>query len=239
MHRLTRVITLGQAESLAHAVGFARQMGSPLNRFLTVLWERASVVGRIQEAQARFLERMRKWLKYRGIDTAWVWVIENGREMGLHSHILVHVPAAHFNAWKNMLPAWVDGDVDAKTIHVTTIQYSKRQDAALNRVKGTLKYLLKGTTSQSAALLGIRKESQGIISGKRTGTSQNLGPAARLDFARIKQDCIVATSDTGNNKSAAPDRPSAIALEVGDSEDPLDIPECLRRDRRGGRRWRS
>lgn len=231
MPRLSRHITLTQAENLAHAVGFARQIGFPLNRHLTVLWEHAGVVGRVQDVQARFLELMRKWLQYRTVEAAWVWVVEDGACMGLHSHILVHVPNPYLTAWKRMLPNWLDGDVDDKTIDVVSIQYPNRSEATLNRVKGKVKYLLKGVSSQSGALIGVRPENQGVVPGKRTGTSQNIGRAARSAFAEKKMAERVAPPRIciGSSRPAAVPPTTPRSLHEPVSGDDLEIPDFLRR----------
>lgn len=231
MARLSRHITQAQARNLFEAIEFAYGLGLPLNRLTTILWQEADVVGRIQDAQARLLERMRKWMQYRGAQPAFVWVVENGREMGLHTHILLHVPSEHLAAWKRMLPVWVDGDVQRKTIHVKTIPYPKGPKAGLNSVKGVRKYLAKGISSQSAANFGIVPQEQGSVVGKRVGTSQNLGPAARSAFAQRVRSHQIADSTDQAGKIAVRDGAPARWVGEGASPNPLDIPNFLRRTR--------
>jgi len=176
--RTTTDIPLRAAENVIMAAGFADQIGLPLNRFVTVAWEWAQCVGRIQDHQARFLERMSKWLKYRGVVPAFVWVIENGPTKGLHSHIAVHVPSEHLAGFKRKARTWVDGDVDKNTINIQRTRYGNGE-SRLNGIKGRLRYLLKGGDGDVAALLRIDQKHQGAVTGKRCGTSQNLGPAER------------------------------------------------------------
>ncbi len=178
MLRLSQEISAAQVENLVQAAGFAALIGLPLNRHLTILWKQANCIGRVQDIQGRFIERLRKWLEYRGVVPAFVWVVERGRENGLHSHIVVHVPAAHREAFRQMLPRWIDGDVDAKTVKLTSVRY-RVGDGYLSAVKGLLRYLLKGAARRSTNQLGITHRPQGLVMGKRAGTSQNLGPLAR------------------------------------------------------------
>ncbi len=178
MLRLSEEISPAQVENLVQAAGFAALSGLPLNRHLTILWEQANCVGRVQDIQGRFLERLRKWLEYRSVVPAFVWVFERGRDNGLHSHIVVHVPAEQLSNFKRMLLRWIDGDVDAKTVKLTSVRY-REGVGYLKPVRGLLRYLLKGAARRSTNQLGIIHTPQGLVMGKRAGTSQNLGPLAR------------------------------------------------------------
>ena len=176
--RVTRTICLKAAENIVLAAGFADQLGLPLNRFVTVLWEGGQSIGTIQTRQGLFIERMSKWLRYRNVSPAYLWVIENGPAKGLHSHILIHVPSKHLKAFKRKAPTWVDGPIDKSTVDIRRTRYGH----GLNRwngLKGRLRYILKGGDKAVSSLMRINLKHQGTVVGKRSGTSQNIGVKAR------------------------------------------------------------
>jgi len=182
--RATATISLKAAENLIMAAGVADQMDLPLNRFVTVDWESAECVGRMQDIQGLFLERMSKWLKYRNVIPAYLWVIEDGRVKGLHSHILVYVPSEHLSDFKRKVPAWVDGDIDKSTINIQLTPYGD-SPSRLNGIKGRLRYILKGGDEEVSSLMGVNLKHQGTVIGKRCGTSQNIGVKARQSKERL------------------------------------------------------
>jgi len=179
-----KLIRLEQAENLIAAAGYAVQLGVPLNRHVTIMWERAGIVGRVQDYQREFLQLMSKWLIYHGTRPAYCWAIENGQLNGLHGHIVAHVPPALFKAFRVMLNRWLTrlgGSVDRGTIKVTRVRYGTRDGHQLNAIKGLVKYILKGLEHQAGELIGVRVNpyAAGMVVGKRIGFSQSLGPTAR------------------------------------------------------------
>ena len=177
-------IKLGSAENVIQAAGYADQIGLPLNRHLTITWELAQCVGRVQDIQTRFLARYAKWICYHGSKPTYVWAIENGPVWGYHSHILIHVPSHLYKNFRKMVPRWIDGEPDqsghTKTYLPTQVRYGFGI-SRWNRLKGVVCYILKGVESEAANLLGIdpRPDKAGIVFGKRCGTSENIGRAAR------------------------------------------------------------
>ena len=177
-------ITLELAENVVQAVGFADIAGLPLNRHVTVSWQHAQCVGRVQDIQGKFLERFSKWVRYHGVTPAYVWAIENGRVLGYHSHILCHVPPPLFRSFKRMVLKWIDGEPDqsgpVKTTMITSIKYGYGKNR-LNRIKGVTRYLLKSADEETSSLLAItpRPDKAGMVRGTRVGTSQNLGRGSR------------------------------------------------------------
>lgn len=179
------LIKLALAENIIQAAGYADQVGLPLNRHLTISWEHAQCIGRVQDVQGKFLERFSKWIRYHGGNPAYVWSIENGPALGYHSHIFCHVPTDLFRSFKRMVPGWIDGEPNqsgpTKTFKVTTIKYGVGV-RRLNRLKGVTRYILKAANDETAELFGIiqKPQSAGVVFGKRLGTSQNIGRAARV-----------------------------------------------------------
>ena len=226
---MSRHITPAQAEGLVLAAAHANKVGLPLNRFLTILWGQAEIPGRIQDAQARFLELMRKWFRYRGVKTAYVWVIENGSEKGLHAHILVHVPRAYEKEWRRAVPKWIEGKVGRGIIRSKRVGFKNTPRKSIGPIKGVLKYVLKGVSERSASLLRIERANQGSVMGKRVGNSQNIGPTARNAYAQEKwAERLVRARDHINWASHA--APSSIRNVCNNAfADDLDIPDFLRR----------
>jgi hypothetical protein len=186
MNRTKRLtsINLASAENVIQAAGYADQIGLPLNRHLTITWELAQCIGRVQDFQVKFFERYAKWIRYHGGIPAYVWAIENGSVWGHHSHILVHIPSHLYWDFKKMAPRWIDGEPDqsghTKTFWPEQIRYGFGVNR-WNSLKGVVRYILKGVESEWACLFGIepRPDKAGIVFGKRVGTSQNIGRAAR------------------------------------------------------------
>jgi hypothetical protein len=187
----TMQIHLNAAENIIQAIGFSNQIGLPLNRFLTISWEHAQAVGRVHDNQGRFLERYMKWIRYYRSTGAYVWSIEQGRVWGYHSHVLIHVPLKLIGSFKKSVPNWINGDVDqsghAKTFDIQKIN-AGYGIAQLNPLKGITRYLLKAANDEVSEILSIRREPQkaGIVVGKRVGTSQNIGRAARIKHSISK-----------------------------------------------------
>jgi len=182
--KLVKNINLAAAENAIQAAGFADSICLPLNRHLTVSWEHAQCIGRVQDIQGRFLERFSKWARYHGSTAVYVWSIENGRVKGYHSHIFCHVPGRLLKGFRCMVPKWIDGDVEQSgrvhTFKITTIKYGTGM-RRFNRLKGVTRYILKAANDDAAELFGIiqRPDKAGIVAGKRVGTSQNIGRKAR------------------------------------------------------------
>ena len=111
----------------------------------------------------------------------------------MHCHLLFHLPV-EYRAGKRLL------QVEAAICrllhrHGRGITHEKAIDLRLHDNPDG-KYLIKGGGPKVWKLFRLRKEHrrlQGIIHGKRCGTTQNLGPAARLQ-ALIE----------GNNRTAEP-----------------------------------
>jgi len=186
-------IPLYAGENFCAGVIYANQAEIPLNRHLTVTWEIAQPIGRIQDVQVRFLERMSKWLQYRGVQPAYAWVLERGGYRGLHGHYLIHVPSEHLRAFKRMIPRWIarNGDVAKETWKLKHVRYGYGNNE-LNAIRGVTRYLLKGIEIAAAKSLGIDPVPQGAIDGKRIGTSQSIGACARAQAMPHPPEAIAA-----------------------------------------------
>lgn len=190
--RTSDCITLKQASDLLDAAKYAAGVGLPLNRHVTIHWERAGVCDSdAAAATGRFLHLAGDWTRARGGRLAWNWVRENGERKGSHVHILCHFPAGL--EWGPMQRSWLKrvtgAPYRAGVIH--TARIGGRANAAGTapdlyavNLAAVVGYVIKGASSGAAAALGLeRVKPGGRIIGKRAATSQNIGRAARARSA--------------------------------------------------------
>jgi hypothetical protein len=180
----TRYITVPQATNIIEAVKFAKLIGLPLVAHLTVHW---SVTDAGDDPDGKLFAKVRegldKWLRRRGIAFASCWSRERqsgGQSDVVHCHLLFHLPV-EFRAGARLLQV---GAVISRLVqrHGRGILHEKAIDLRVHDSPDG-KYLIKGGGSKVWKLFRLRKEHrrlQGIIHGKRCGTTQNIGPAARL-----------------------------------------------------------
>jgi len=131
---------------------------------------------------AKVREGLDKWLGRRGIAFAGVWAGERqsgGQSDVAHCHMLFHLPVAS-RTGKKLLQV-EDAIRRLVELHGGGIFHEKAIDLRVHDNPDG-KYLIKGGGPKVWKLFRLRKEhrrSQGIIHGKRCGTTQNIGPAAR------------------------------------------------------------
>ena len=185
------------AENLLQAVGFAEQIGAPLNAHFTVTWF-ASEKENVRAYQTRLFERYQKWASYRGFTAAYTWALERSPKLGLHSHILLHVPptvATRHELRHRMFKRWVKeacGRWNGKMVRGRRISRNlepvpgEQRMTTMADLKRRALYQIKDVDPESelAQLLPFgrlrkRDDRGGLIQGKRAGTSRNIGAYAR------------------------------------------------------------
>ena len=181
--RGTKYISVPQATNIVEAVRFAKSIDLPLVAHFTLHW--SGTVAFDDPDGSRFAkarEGLAKLLLRRGIPPTWAWCRECKAHTDIvHCHLIFHMPIDYRTGPKlDGIKAALERLVD------------RHGDGILGEfaVKLTLwpdpdgLYLIKGGGPTVWKLFPrIRKEwrkAQGIIFGKRCGTSQSLGPAARL-----------------------------------------------------------
>lgn len=186
--RTTDFIAGDRAAGIIAAAHYAVAIGLPLNRHITIHWERAGVTDdKAADATARFLKLTADWLATFGRRIAYVWVRENGETKGSHVHILLHVPVGW--SLSRMQRGWllrITGKRYRKGVIVTrrvglTANAAKTVPAVyMANLASVVGYVLKGTYPTAAKVLGLeRSEACGRTIGKRSATSQNIGQTAR------------------------------------------------------------
>jgi hypothetical protein len=166
----TTSIAAAAAANLHAAIAFAAAIGTPLTEFVTIYWGVVPTLDRSLHRQGRLIERAAKWLGRRGVPLAYVWVLEQPAGGAPHSHLLLHVPPEHRMAFR-------------KKLHADWTGAGRRPGLVACRriydLQGMEAYLMKGADPERVAALGIVSRPQGTITGKRCGTSESLGRAAR------------------------------------------------------------
>ena len=167
------------AANLHHATRVAERIGKPLNQFVTINYSLTMCPPREASAAfrrllaswyARWLRRHRK-LKGRCPPTH-VWAFEAAGEQ-VAVHWAVHIPRGLVREFRRSLPQWIASTVGEPVPHDTV------KHRPIYNVTGLKRYVLKGMDPHFAPKWKIRPVPQGLIIGKRSGFSRNLGPTAR------------------------------------------------------------
>jgi hypothetical protein len=176
-------LSLAQATNLIEAVDYAREIGLPLVAHATIHWS-GTVVFDDPDGKlfAKVREGLHKWLLRRGIigGLTCVWCRECKAHTDIvHCHLLFHLPAefrsgARFLETEAALFRLVDR-------HGGGILGEFAVKLVIHPDPDGL-YLIKGGDRRVWEFFNIRKEwrkSQGILHGKRCGTTENIGPSRR------------------------------------------------------------
>lgn len=164
--------------NIHHATRYATRIGLPLDNFITINMTQAGWTG--EEASAAFrkvlAERFSPWLRRNPENDneptpTYVWALEGAG--GQHAiHWIVHIPAKLKKGLKAKLERWLAADLEP-------IPPSAIDIRPVTNIIGARRYILKGISPLWADHLGVIHVPQGLIVGKRSGFSKNLGPLAR------------------------------------------------------------
>lgn len=159
--------TLSEAQCLRvlQASEKAAVVGRPLNRFITILWQR----GGIEECAAttatqKFLKLAGDWMRKRGEAFCWVYVHEWGPVNGAHVHLLMHVPS-HLSSefsrmrlrWvRHLLPSgYVTKTVDSKKLPGADAPDNVSAEVYRHSLLARLHYVLKAASPELEWKLGL------------------------------------------------------------------------------------
>ncbi len=181
--RASKYITMRQATNIIEAVRFAKSIGLPLVAHLTIHWSFTDF-GDDPEGNlfAKVREGLDKWLNRQGVQFAGIWARERlagGQSDVVHCHLLFHLPV-EYSTGKKL--SQVEGAITRLVErHGRGILHEKAIDLRVHDNPDG-KYLIKGGGPAVWKHFRLRKEHhclQGIIQGKRCGTTENTGPDAR------------------------------------------------------------
>ena len=173
-------MSLTQAANIIEAVHFAKLLGLPLVAHLTTYWSLTDA-GDDPEGKlfAKFREGLSKWFYRRRIELASAWARENPGGDVEHCHLLFHLPEEWCRGAKKL-------QLEAQLYRLIKHHAGNYSDERVIKLEiwpdPDGKYLLKGGGSKVWKLFRLRKEHrrlQGVIHGKRCGTTQNIGRARR------------------------------------------------------------
>lgn len=167
------------AENVLHSIRFARDLNQPFNRFVTIDF---SSLGIEEEAAGPLFIKLRqcvsRWWRYeRKKNPALPELFHNychanpaGRR---HVHWLLSVP--------DDMTAAFDKTVEDRLLKLTQLD---ALGDALHMQKATApgnagKYMMKGIDPMFAGYLHIQHVDEGVVTGRRTGVSRNIGRTAR------------------------------------------------------------
>lgn len=167
------------AANIHHATRVAERLGYPLNQFVTINYTKTSCTA--DDATAVFRTLLASWFarwlrrhpeNKQATAPTYVYAFEAaGGQIAVHW--LVHIPSCLVHDFQRLLPEWVQatagridgpGAIDHRRVY---------------GIVGAKRYLLKGMDPHFARAWKIRPSPQGIVIGRRSGFSRNLGPTAR------------------------------------------------------------
>jgi hypothetical protein len=178
----TKYITVPQATNIIEAVEYAKSISLPLVAHLTIHWAYTDV-GDDPDGKlfSKVREGLDKWLKRHGIVFAGAWCVERmsrGQADVVHCHLLFHLPLEYRTKRKLQVEAAIYRLIKR---HGKGYWAEKVIDLRIHDNPDG-KYLIKGGGPKVWKLFRLRKEHrrlQGVIYGKRCGTTENVGRAAR------------------------------------------------------------
>jgi len=182
----TRYITLPQATNIIEAADFAKLIDLPLVAHLTIHWSLTDANDDPHGTLfAKLREGLNKWLHRGRIAFAAAWCRERqsgGQSDVVHCHLLFHLPVEYRTAARLLEVEAAIGRL--VRLHGGAISHEKATNLRVHDNPDG-KYLIKGGGPKVWRLFRLRKEHrrlQGIIHGKRCGTTQNIGRSAREQF---------------------------------------------------------
>ncbi|GJD93129.1 rolling circle replication-associated protein [Methylobacterium iners] len=192
---LTAALTTKQFRQGYEGIALSNCFGGVLNTFLSITWSRVGITepAAVAEAHQRYLELLRKACRKHGKPYGLVWVIENGRRHGLHSHILMVMPKAD-KQWLRRQVELAVQTISGRNVHwrlgTRAARLLHRWDRDVTAQWRLFQYMMKGLVApkerrlidpeRSAVPLAVQKaarlklKSQGLVTTKRFGVSRNL-----------------------------------------------------------------
>jgi hypothetical protein len=193
--RASKRISLRQATNIIEAVRFAKSISLPLVAHLTIHWAYTDVGDDLDgKLFAKVGEGLNKWARRHGFPLTCAWARERmsgGQAEVVHCHLLFHL-LVEYRTGARLLQ--VEAAIYRLINRHGRCEGDKRghgywADEVIKLVihdNPDGKYLIKGDGPKVWKRFRLRKEHrrrQGIIHGKRCGTTENIGPAVRAATA--------------------------------------------------------
>ena len=190
----SKYVTDAQASNIIEAVRFAKSLDLPPVAHLTIHWA-CTDIGDDPDGKlfAKFREGLSKWTRRRGFGLTAVWARERmsrGQAEAVHCHLLFHLPREYWSGAKLLqLESAIYRLIKRHGRNYWAEQVAKLVIHAKPPYPDG-KYLIKGGGPKVWKRFRVRREHrrlQGLIHGKRCGTTQNIGRAARAIAAERTQ----------------------------------------------------
>ena len=176
--KVTRSIPGKAVRQLEAAWHYARSLGRPMNRFVTIRphnIDQQTPVQRIKVWQ-HWRNRLAQFARDNGFEFTSIWTRESEPDTGKkeHLHLLMHVPRKRLDQFDALLASWSAGTDEIDNEPAT---YATRITAT-GRHKNVFNYMTKNSP-QAAYKRSRYFRSGGPILGKRYGTTGNIAGKAR------------------------------------------------------------
>lgn len=206
-HKSTEYLNEADLIDITLAAKTAHDIGRPFNLNVAVHIDPDSTLERPQDLLAGYLYRLRRWLAKHGCPLTYFWILEKPIGIGLHAHLMLHIPPKLQNNTKDGFRSWqqrawyrtgVKLNAEPGTINTERVgprgydsqTADDRTEATYFRqLRGLLKYHCKAINPQeqsrlaadtrSADLFGIVPEYQGAIHGRRYSRSMDISERSR------------------------------------------------------------
>ncbi|MAL79116.1 MAG: hypothetical protein CMN55_08395 [Sneathiella sp.] len=156
------------------AVEQSQLAGRPVNTLTTVNLEQLGIPPVECSHYLRYsLQKLRKLFERQGCPWCVAWVLENSKRNGVHAHILIHRNPPLISDWRafRVLVLKAFNQLKPPPRAIRSCKF-RTWFQSYEQSRGNLEnYLLKGIRPEVAGLLDINATPQGVIYGKRVGTS--------------------------------------------------------------------
>jgi len=111
-------------------IGRSRARDLPMTRAVTINWERVlQSPNECSIAQAQMFRKLKNIARKLGFETAYIWVLDVGIDVGLHAHLAIYWPFRHLSHLHNLFhgidPNWEQAPY---SIHDIDIPYYQKGD---------------------------------------------------------------------------------------------------------------
>ena len=115
---------------LATLIDRSRARDLPMTRAVTINWERIlQCPNECSVAQSQMFRRLKNIARKLGFETAYIWVLDVGIDVGLHAHLAIYWPFRHLSHLHNLFhgidPNWEQAPYN---IHDIDIPYYQKGD---------------------------------------------------------------------------------------------------------------
>jgi len=177
----TKHISPCQADNIIEAARFASNVGMNLNAHCTIMWNGTDA--QTDSDGKRFAlvrEGLSKALARRGIHFTAVWTREEqAQHYGQHAHMVFHLPSK----WrKGKRRAEIEQVIERLVDRHGGGNWGDWTVKLTLHTNGDVRYVIKGGSPEVLSKYKVKRiwrKPQGVIFGKRCGTTQNIGPQVR------------------------------------------------------------